>query len=572
MADTKTLDLARNHLLYGDCLEMLDWVPDGSVDLIYLDPPFKSDTDYNMLFGSETGEDTAQVKAFADTWYWKPDHKAVYTRLQLRGGAIGHMVESMHFMLGECGMLAYLLFMTERLIELQRVLKPTGSLYLHCDTTASHYLKLVLDAVFGIRMFRNEIVWKRATSHNDAKRFGRISDRILFYTKTDKFIWNGDAVRTPRTERELRSAFPSRDRRGYFRKADLTGPSHGQTSGESLKPWKGYDIASRGRVWSAPKRGSYADYIDRHIIPGYHQIEGIHDRLDKLDEHDMIVHPETGFWPSLKKYEASDLGNPIQDIILDPIGFTNYSVSNSEYLGYPTQKPLGLLEKLIRVSSNEGDVVLDPFCGCGTAVDAAEALGRRWIGMDVSVLAINVIRARLEDMHGGNVMTDVEVTGIPTSPEAARMLFLRDPFEFERWAVDLVGAEPNKKQVGDSGSDGELAFPSNDKKRAQRGVVSIKGGANINPSMVRDLRGTVEAMHAAMGVLVLMKPPTRGMITEAAKAGLWTDNFTDRSWPKLQIITVAELLDGKQLVMPTAHPPYTKAKYSHSDSRQGELL
>lgn len=216
--------------------------------------------------------------------------------------------------------------------------------------------------------------------------------------------------------------------------------------------------------------------------------------------------------------------------------------------------------------------MLDTFCGCGTAVDAAQALGRRWIGMDVSVLAINVIRARLEDVHGPNVMTDVEVTGIPTSLEAARMLFQRDPFEFERWAVDLVGAEPNKKQVGDSGSDGELTFPFTDKKRAQRGVVSVKGGANINPSMVRDLRGTVEAMHAAMGVLVLMKPPTRGMVSEAAKAGMWTDDFTDRSWPKLQIITVAELLDGKQLVMPAAYPPYTKATHTHSDSRQGELL
>ncbi|EHI47756.1 DNA methylase [SAR116 cluster alpha proteobacterium HIMB100] len=216
--------------------------------------------------------------------------------------------------------------------------------------------------------------------------------------------------------------------------------------------------------------------------------------------------------------------------------------------------------------------MLDPFCGCGTAVDAAQALGRRWAGMDVSVLAINAIRARLEDVHGTNVMTDVEVTGIPTSLEAARMLFQRDPFEFERWAVDLVGAEPNKKQVGDSGSDGELTFPSTDKKRAQRGVVSGKGGANVNPAMVRDLRGTVEAMNAAMGVLVLMKSSTRGMVTEAAKAGLWTDDFTDRNWPKLQIITVAELLDGRQPDMPNPRNPYTKATHTHSDSRQEELL
>jgi len=377
-------------------------------------------------------------------------------------------------------------------------------------------------------------------------------------------------VRTVKTQEEIIEAYPNKDNRGRFRKADLTGPSHGQTGGDSAKAWKGYDIISRGRIWSAPKTGRYAEYIKQHIITNYHDIDGVQERLDTLDEYDMIIHPERGFWPSLKKYAASDLGKPIQDIILEPIGFTNFSSSNSEYLGYPTQKPLGLLEKLLRVSSNEGDIVLDPFCGCGTAVDAAQALGRRWIGMDVSVLAINVVRARLEDTHGVNVLSGVNITGIPTSLEAAQMLFSQDAFEFERWAVGLVHARPNDKQTGDRGSDGELVFPSRDKMRTQRGIVSVKGGANLNPAIVRDLIGTVANMNAMMGVLITLQQPTRGMVKAAAEAGTWTDIFTNRTFPKIQMMTIADLLDGKTLDMPTPLNPYTKATHRHD--RQGELL
>ena len=192
--------------------------------------------------------------------------------------------------------------------------------------------------------------------------------------------------------------------------------------------------------------------------------------------------------------------------------------------------------------------------------------------MDVSVLAINVIIARLEDVHGANVMTGVEVTGIPTSLAAARMLFMRDPFEFERWAVGKVKARPNDKQTGDAGSDGFIRFPAKNKAGRQLGIVSVKGGANIIPSMVRDLRGTVAAMQAAMGVLILMEKPTRGMGQEAAKDGLWTDELTGRSFPKLQIITVAELLENKLPDMPTPLRQTNRATYSHTDTRQGELL
>ena len=394
---------------------MLQLVGDETVDLVYLDPPFNSQQNYNMLFGSETGEDTAQIRAFDDTWYWRDtDHGEILHHLLMRGGAIGNMAEAMHLILGRCGMLAYLLYMTERLIALHRVMKPTASLYPHCDPTASHYLKIALDAVFGASMFRNEIVWKRSTSHNDAKRYGRITDRILFFSKSNEWTWNGDSVRAALNETELRDKYKKTDSRGHYTLENLTGPAHGQKRGESIKPWKNYNVISRGRVWSAPLTGKYASYIDEVIIRGYKQISSIHDRLDALDRHGLIHHPKNGSWPSLKKYAGSDTGKPAQELILKPTGFTNYSSKGREYLGYPTQKPVALLKRIIQASCPEGGLVLDPFCGCGTAIDAAQALGRRWIGMDISCLAVNVMQERMMNIHGPAALADVNITGIPT--------------------------------------------------------------------------------------------------------------------------------------------------------------
>lgn len=537
MAEAKTLDLSRNHLLYGDCLDMLGRVPDGSVDLVYLDPPFKSDTDYNMLFGSETGDDTAQVKAFADTWYWHAGHEDVYLSLTSRQGAVGSVVEAMRMMLGPCGMLAYVLFMTERLIELHRVLKPTGSLYLHCDPTASHYLKLVLGAVFGPKFFQNEVVWKRSSAHSDSKKMGSIHDVIFYVSKSGKRTFN--KIYQAYDQSYTDNFYNNKDKSGrLYRKSDLT--AAGLSGGGYTYEWKGIT-----KIWRCP-------------------IE----TMQEYEKQGRIYYSKNGI-PNYIRYLDEMPGVPLQDVWTDipPIGS-----QAKERLGYPTQKPLALLERIIIASSHEGDIVLDPFCGCGTAFDAAQALGRRWIGMDVSALAINVIRARLEDVHGANVMTDVGVTGIPTDVTAARMLFNKDPFDFEKWAVGIIRARPNDKQTGGAGSDGTLSFFAREKARSQRGIVSVKGGANIGPAMVRDLRGTVEAMQAAMGVLILMGKPTRGMVAEAAKAGLWHDEFTGGHYPKLQIITVEDLLDGRPPNMPTPRNPYTKATHTHTDTRQGELL
>lgn len=548
-----------NSLFYGDCLDILKDLPKESVDLIYLDPPFNSNTDYNMLFGDEQNEDQAQARAFVDTWSWIPTtHLPIYDELLHRAGSIGNLAESLHLLLGRCGMLAYLLFMTQRIIEMKRVLKQSGSLYLHCDTSASHYLKIVLDGVFGSYFYRNDVTWKRATAHNDASRFGRISDRILFYTKSDEYIWNGDAVRKPKTDQEIRTAYPSEDKYGRFRNDNLTGPSHGQTNGESARPWKKYNVISKGRVWSPPKTGTYAYYIERNFIPKYREIKGVHDRLDALDHAGLIEHPVRGFWPGIKRYAEADLGTPIQDIILEPIGFTNYSTKGGEYLGYPTQKPLDLLKPLIKASTNEGDVVLDPFCGCGTAVDAAESLNRRWIGIDISCLSINLILDRLYANHGLDAIQNIEVTGIPRDMKAAKQLFQRNPFEFERWAVGLVYGRPNDRQTGDRGIDETLSFPSEDRNRPQKGIISIKGGKRLNPAMVRDLAGTVRRTGASIGILVTLEKQTAEMITEANTHDLWKDAFSDRSYPSIQIITIAELLDGKLIQSPAPLSPFVK--------------
>ena len=250
-----------------------------------------------------------------------------------------------------------------------------------------------MDAIFGTKQFRNDIVWKRATAHNDPARFGRIVDHILFYGKTNRPYWSGEEIASSKTEEELRKAYPSTDKRGSYRSDNLTGPLHGASRGSpSTLPWRKYDVHAMNRVWSVPKTGAYAEYIERNFIPGYRDISDIHKRLDALDEVGLIHHPLTGKWPGLKRYAAADKGNAPQSLILEPTGFTNYSAGRGEYLGYPTQKPLGLMEKLIPAACPSDGIVLDPFCGCGTTVLAAHNLERRWIGIDISATAIDLIQ------------------------------------------------------------------------------------------------------------------------------------------------------------------------------------
>ena len=391
-----------NTLHYGDCLDILQRMEAESVDLIYLDPPFNSKTNYNMLFGSEKGEDQAQVRAFVDTWYWRADHEDVYNGLMARGGTLGNTTEALMVILGRCGMMVYLLFMMERLIQMKRVLKKTGSIYLHCDPTASHYLKIVMDAVFGANMFRNEVIWCYRKWSISGKSFAKNHDIILFYSKTNKHT---------------------------------------------------FDI----------------QYLD--LSPATIKRHGEMKQLNKFKDGKRIN-------LDTDKNEKSK-GTPMFD-------WWEVSIVNpnaKERLGYPTQKPLALLKRIIRASSNEGDVVLDPFCGCGTSVDAAEALGRRWIGIDISTLAIDVILERLSNVHGTAILDWIDVTGRPRDVPGAKKLFARNPFEFERWAVGVLRGRPNDKQRGD-GADGTLRFPSQNKNRPNQHYF-VKGGVTVTPYAYR---------------------------------------------------------------------------------------
>ena len=369
-----------------------------TVDLIYLDPPFNSDRDYAAPVGSK-----AAGAAFKDTWYLSDLDVAWTGYIADEEPAVAYILSGAGMAHGK-GMQSYLTMMAVRLLEMRRVLKPSGSLYLHCDDSASHYLKLLLDAVFGSAAYRGHLAWRRATAHNDSRGYGRILDHILFYAGTG-YRWNRADVATPRSQDEIAKSYPQRDERhdrfGPVRFSDLTGPSHGAVLGApSTLPWRGYDVLARGRVWSAPKTGAYAEFIEREFIPGYREIEGVHERLDALDEAGLIHHPDKGYWPGLKRYAASDQGISPQNLILSPTGFTNYTSQRGEGVGYPTQKPLALLERIIKASSDPGDLVLDPFCGCATACVAAERLGREWIGIDLSPKAVDLVNERLRSEMG----------------------------------------------------------------------------------------------------------------------------------------------------------------------------
>ena len=373
----------------GDNLDILRGINSECVDLIYLDPPFNSNQSYAAPLDSE-----ARGAEFDDVWTLDDMKQEWIEEVEYRRPALFYLINGAKLAHGE-SMAGYLTFMSVRLIELHRILKNTGSIYLHCDDTALHYLKMVMDALFGLENFVNNIVWKRATSHNDPRRFGRILDHLLFYSRGSVRQWNAAAITTPKSEEEIAVAYPSRDKRGRYRSADLTGPRHNAERGSpSTLPWRNYDIFAMDRVWAVPKTGNYARYIEENFIPGYRNIEGIHDRLDALDKVDLIHHPQTGNWPGLKRYADADAGNPAQNLFLEPAGFTNYSTRRAEYTGWKTQKPIALLERIILASSNPGDLVLDPFCGCATACIASEKLGREWIGIDIVPQAAEVLRDR----------------------------------------------------------------------------------------------------------------------------------------------------------------------------------
>jgi DNA modification methylase len=513
----------KNRLYYGDNLDVLRrHVADESVDLVYLDPPFKSNQDYNVLFAEQDGSrSAAQIRAFEDTWRWDQAAALAYEEtVENSGGRISDALRALRTFLGESDMLAYLAMMAPRLVELHRVLKPTGSIYLHCDPTASHYLKMLLDAVFGPQRFRSEITWKRTTAHSSAKRYAPVHDVILYYARGDEPTWNAPRTEYDEAYLEKYYRFDDGDGRLYWR-ADITGA--GIRKGDTGKPWRGLDVTAKGRHWAYP--------------PG---------ELEKMDREGRVYWPTGGSgWPQEKRYRDDLKGRAVADLWddidrINPVG--------RERLGYPTQKPVALLERIILASTNEGDVVLDPFCGCGTTIEAAQKLGRRWIGIDITHLAITLIKHRLRDAFGSEVTYDV--LGEPVSVPDAEALAEQEPYQFQWWALGLVGARPTEQKKGaDRGIDGRLYFHDAPDGKTKQVIFSVKAG-QLHATYVRDLRGVVEREKAEIGVLISMNEPTAAMRKEAASAGFY-EAPTGSRHPRLQLLTVAELLGGKGIDYPS---------------------
>lgn len=506
---------AHNALYYGDNLDVLRrHIRDESVDLVYLDPPFNSNANYNVLFAEKDGKQAAgQMQAFEDTWRWDESAARVFAETVEQGGRVADVLLAFERFLGTNDMVAYLAMMAPRLVELRRVLKPTGSLYLHCDPTASHYLKLLLDAIFGPDHFRNEIMWKRTSGRKGVSQFGRVHDILLYYGKGDTTTWNPPT--TPQTEENARGHDLMRDEDGNLcRISDLSGMGNGPPrvfGGKTIAP-------PAGRHW------------------GYDQ-----DGIDRLWKEGRIFINAKG-QPRLRTLISDLQGVAVTDVWTDiePI-----NSAAKERLGYPTQKPEALLERIVSASSNPGDVVLDPFCGCGTTIEAAQKLDRRWIGIDVTHLAIGLIKTRLRDAFGEAVQ--YEVVGEPTTAEDAAALAESDKYQFQWWALGLVGARPVEQKKGaDKGIDGRLNFHDGSKETRQI-VFSVKGG-HLKATDVRDLRGVREREKAEIGVLLSFESPTKPMRTEAASAGFYTSPWGKH--PRIQLLTVAELLEGKGIDYP----------------------
>jgi len=533
--------MPENTLYYGDNLEVMrKYLPDECIDLVYLDPPFNSNRDYNLLFREQSGEPAqGQIKAFTDTWQWSERAYDEFCQTCSKP-ALVELVQGFVRTLGRNDLTAYLVMMAPRLVELHRVLKPTGSLYLHCDPTASHYLKVMLDVIFGARNFRNEIVWKRTGAHGGAKRWGPVHDIILFYTKSDQYLWN--RVYEPLDRDYIEGFYRYTDERGRYQLVSLTGA--GVTKGDSGKPWRGVDPTQVGRHWAVPQ-----SIVEQLVGKERAQQMSVQEKLDLLDSAGYIVWPARGRVPRYKRYLEMSEGNPIQDVITDiqPIG-----AHARERLGYPTQKPLALLERILQASSNEGDIVLDPFCGCGTAIVAAQKLNRRWIGIDITHLAIALIKYRLSDMFDLKEGEDYRVVGEPTTVAEARALAQQDRDEFQKWAIGLIPrARPYQDKKGkDTGIDGVLFF-KDDLKDPKRALIQVKSG-RVSVKDIRDFRGVLEREGATLGLFVTLEPPTRDMVQEAEQAGFYTTPLGNLRIPRLQIRTVEELLAGKGFEIPSA--------------------
>jgi adenine specific DNA methylase Mod len=532
-----------NKLYFGDNLDVLHQnIKDVSVDLIYLDPPFNSNATYNVLFRQKTGAQAdAQAEAFRDTWEWGEAAERSYDDVIRASGTAALVVSSLRRWLGENSMMAYITMMAVRLIEMHRALKPSGSLYLHCDPTASHYIKVLLDAIFGVERFVNEICWQRTTPNGLAfSRFASSHDTIFLYRKGEAYTWKPQ--HTPRSTKYVEKYYNMMDeptgRR--FQPTSLLNPNPDRPN---LK----YEFHGHLKVWRWTR-----------------------ERMGKAEKEGRIYFPPNGGVPREKRFLDEQEGVPVTSV------WTDIAPVNSqaqERTGYATQKPLALLERMIKASSNDGDIVLDPFCGCGTTIEAAERLKRKWIGVDVTHFAISLIEERLKRAHPS---CHYSVQGRPTDLAGAHDLARRDKHQFQWWATWYLGAQSyrEEKRGPDRGIDGNIYF-QNGPYGTGRIIISVKGGATVGVGAIRELSSVVQRENADMGILVTLADPTSAMNSEAVSCGFVPKSAHGRL-PKLQIVTVAEMLDGRFPQMPPlpqpVYQPVTRGRKRRRDTRQLELL
>jgi DNA modification methylase len=560
--------MVENTLYYGDNLKVLrEHIKDESIDLIYLDPPFNSNRSYNVLFKDESGSSSeSQITAFDDSWHWGVTAQVTYEELVTKGpGNVGSMIGSLYQFIGANQMMAYLVMMSARLVELYRVLKPTGSLYLHCDPTASHYLKILLDMIFGIDKFRNEVIWKRQSAHSGAKKWGDVHDTLLFYSKSNTYTWN--SVFQEYENSYLESKYGHQDIKGNYRLDNLTGA--GLTRGDSGKKWIDFDPSKLGRHWAIPQ----AFLLEKLGFENLSKLTS-QEKLDYLYNSGYIYISNEGIegkqgFPQFKRYLGS--GIPIQSVITDIPPINSQA---KERLGYPTQKPIDLLERIISASSNSGEVVLDPFSGCGTCISAAQKLNRKWIGIDITHLAIAMHKARLKDMYGLEPKKDYRVIGEPEDLQGAYQLSLDDRFQFEAWAISLVEArpmnrpthtEPGKKDIhkgSDRGIDGIINFLDDRKGGVSKALVQVKSG-KVNSGQIRDLKGVLDREQAQIGIFITLEPSSKEMNVEALTSGSYHSEIWNKDYPRIQIFTIEELLNGSEVKLPltpTNATPFQKAE------------
>ena len=570
----------KNYLLYGDNLDILrsHKIPNESVDLCYIDPPFNSKRNYFQIYNNigTDGGDKAQAQAFMDTWEWgeEAEHGLAYILNfnNLNNGKLTPqtvaLMRGLNEVLGHGDLFAYLVHMTLRIVEIHRVLKPNGSFYLHCDPTASHYLKLILDSVFCSSGqggdYINEICWQRTSSHNRAKRWGPVHDTIFFYGKSKDFVWNRVLQNLDPAYRD--SYYRMEDDKGRFSVDNLTGP--GIRTGDSGSDWHGVSPTSKSRHWEPPPDRALPDWF---IFPEGYAQRSVRERLDILDSQGLVYWPpKAGGMPRFKRYLLETSGAAIQDMITD---LQPLSAKTSERLGYPTQKPEALLERIIAASSNEGDVVLDAYCGCGTTVAVAQRLKRRWIGIDITYQSISLILKRLKDQYPEQwaaVEASIQLDGVPRDIASAIALANRKDDktrkEFEKWAVLTYSnnqARINDKKGADGGIDG-IAYFMLDANSTGKAVFQVKSGG-ANRATIATLNSDRLRESAAIGILITMDA-TKPMRAEAASVGKFKHPMFNREDDCIQIVTIAEILEGKRISLPMGRVDLVKTAPAVGDA------